>query len=74
MNDFGRTLVLVGFLVAAAGGLFILLPRFGLNLGRLPGDLKWQFGNLTCFVPLGTMLLLSILLTVILNLLSRFNR
>lgn len=74
MNDLGRTLVLIGLLIAAAGGLLALLSRFGLAPGRLPGDFRWQFGSLTCFVPLGTTILLSILLTLLLNLFSRFNR
>jgi hypothetical protein len=40
-------------------------------LGRLPGDLSWQRGNSTFYVPLVTCLLLSVVLSVILALLRR---
>jgi hypothetical protein len=72
MNDIGRILVLVGGVLLVAGGLIILLPRLGLPLGRLPGDLRFETGQFTCLIPLATSIILSIVLTVGLNLLVRF--
>jgi hypothetical protein len=74
MPDLGRLLIAVGIILLVVGGLFVFLPRFGINIGRLPGDL--QFGNdqITCLVPIATSILLSIILTVVLNLLVRFFR
>lgn len=72
MNDFGRILVGLGLLLLIVGGLFILLPRLGLNIGRLPGDFRFQFGQTTCLIPLASSILLSILLTLALNILGRF--
>ncbi len=43
----------------------------GINLVNLPGDIRLQGENLTCLVPIASMILLSILLTVILNLVMR---
>jgi hypothetical protein len=40
-------------------------------LGRLPGDIRIDSGNVKVFAPLGTMLLISLILTIVLNLLSR---
>jgi len=72
MTDIGRILIILGVVLLVAGGLFIMLPRFGLPLGRLPGDLRFETGQFTCFIPIATSIILSILLTISLNLLARF--
>jgi hypothetical protein len=72
MNDFARILMLVGLLTFVIGGLFYLLPRLGLPLGKLPGDIRIERGSLTCLVPIATSILFSVLLTIGLNLLIRF--
>lgn len=74
MPDLGRLLIAVGIILLVAGGLFVFLPRLGINLGRLPGDLQFGDGQTTCLVPIATSILLSIILTIVLNLLSRFFR
>ena len=51
------------------GGLFLLLGRLGLD--RLPGDLVFRRGNLTVYFPVGIMILLSVVGTIVLNLLLR---
>ena len=65
----GRMLVLMGIMLAAFGLLLMFFGHF--NLGRLPGDIVWKRGNFTFFFPLATSILISILLTVILNLVLR---
>jgi hypothetical protein len=72
MSDLGRLLILFGVVLVVVGGLLLLLPRLGVSLGKLPGDLRFEVGQLTCFVPLATSIILSILLTIGLNLLGRF--
>jgi hypothetical protein len=69
----GRTLFVAGLLLAAVGLLLLLAPRVPF-LGRLPGDLSYQRGNLRLYVPLTTCIILSLLLTLLLTLLSRFRR
>ncbi|HEY4717774.1 MAG TPA: DUF2905 family protein [Anaerolineales bacterium] len=71
MTDLGRVLIVLGVVLLVAGGL-ILLPRLGLSLGRLPGDLRFETGQFTCLIPIATSILLSLLLTLGLNLLGRF--
>ena len=51
------------------GGIFLLLGRFGLD--RLPGDLVFRRGNFTVYAPIGLMIVVSIVLTVLLNLFLR---
>jgi len=58
----GKTLVLVGLVVAGVGVLMML----GVPLGRLPGDFSVRRGNISFYFPLATSIILSILLTLIL--------
>ena len=74
MNDLGRLLVGLGLVLLVAGGLLLLLGRTGFPLGRLPGDISYKSKNLSVYFPLGTSILLSILLSVVFYLLSRFRR
>ena len=62
-----RTLVLVGLVIAAIGGLMML----GLPLGRLPGDIVVQRGRGSFYFPIVTCVVLSVLLTVLLSLFRR---
>ncbi len=62
----GVVLVLIGLTLLAAGRL----PW----IGRLPGDILIERDNLTIFIPLGTMLVVSLVLTIIANLLARWWR
>jgi hypothetical protein len=73
-SDLGRLLIGVGLVLLIAGGLLLLLGRSGLPLGRLPGDISYRGKNLSVYVPLGTSILLSVVLSLIFYLLSRFRR
>ena len=70
----GRMILLLGILLAAAG-LFLLfgkhLPGF---LGRLPGDITLRRGNVRVYIPLGTCILLSLALTLVVAFLSWWRR
>ncbi len=76
MENLGRWLVGAGVLLVLAGAAVWLLGRAGLPLGDLPGDLTWQSesGRTRILVPLGTMLLVSLVLTILLNVLLRLFR
>lgn len=69
----GRILLVVGLVVAAAGLLLLLAGQIpGLDrLGRLPGDVSFERGPVTVFVPIVTSLVISLLLTIVLNLFLR---
>ena len=70
MQPIGRLLIVAGLALAVIGAVLVLGPRIPL-LGRLPGDFHIETENVRVFVPLGTMLLLSLILTIVLNLLNR---
>jgi hypothetical protein len=74
MNDLGRLLIALGIVLLIAGGLLLLLSRTGLPVGRLPGDISYRGKNLSVYFPLGTSVLLSIVLSLVFYLLSRFRR
>lgn len=65
----GGMLVVAGLLVAVLGGLLWLLG--GLGLGRLPGDIFWRRGDVNVYVPIATCVVISAVLTLVLNLLVR---
>lgn len=69
MSDVGRFLVVLGIVLALVGGALVLGGRLG--LGRLPGDLSFGKGNARVYVPVATSIVVSVVLTVVLNLLSR---
>jgi multisubunit Na+/H+ antiporter MnhG subunit len=69
LEGVGKLLIGGALVLLVLGGLFLLLGRFGLE--RLPGDLVFRRGNLTVYFPIGLMILLSIVGTIVLNILFR---
>jgi hypothetical protein len=67
--DVGRILLVVGLLIAGVGLLAVV--GFRIPLGNLPGDIRIEGENGTIVIPIGTMIVISIVLTVVLNLLVR---
>jgi predicted MFS family arabinose efflux permease len=63
----GKTLVIIGLIIAGLG----LAIMAGLPLGRLPGDFTVRRGAFTFYFPLATSILLSLLLTLLLQWLRR---
>jgi hypothetical protein len=70
MQDLGRMLVVLGVVIALVGGVLMLAGRVP-GIGRLPGDIHVQRGNWTFYFPLGTSIVLSLLLTLVLWLIGR---
>ena len=72
LSSAGRLLLFAGAILIAAGLLFMALGRIpGLRLGHLPGDIRVEGSGFSCFFPLATMIILSLVLTLALNLLIR---
>ena len=72
LSQLARIVALFGLVLLIAAGTLFLLDRFGLPLGSLPGDIKLKRGNFTCVVPIISSLIISGVLTILLNLLIRF--
>jgi hypothetical protein len=74
MTEIGRLLVFFGIALVVIGSIVILLGRSGLPLGRLPGDIVYRGKHTTFYFPLATCILLSVVLSLILFIVSRFKR
>jgi len=74
MTELGKLLVMLGGIVVIIGLVLLLAGRFDLPLGRLPGDFSYRGKHTTFYFPLGTSIVLSIILSLILWLLNRGHR
>jgi hypothetical protein len=74
MTDLGKLLVVIGGLLVLAGLVVILIGRTGLPLGKLPGDITYRGKSTTVYFPLATSVLISVVLSLVLYLVSRFRR
>jgi ABC-type Na+ efflux pump permease subunit len=74
MTTLGKTLIVAGVLIAAAGLVVMLLGRIGIPLGRLPGDVLYRGKRTTFYFPLATSLLLSVLLSLAFYVIGRMRR
>jgi len=66
----GRALVVIGVFITVLGAIMLLTPRVPW-LGRLPGDIVIHRDDLTIYIPLTTMLLVSVVLSVVLSIIGR---
>ena len=64
----GKWLMIIGIVVLAVGAALQFAPWLVNWFGRLPGDLRFGSGNTRVFIPITSMLLVSIILTIIVNL------
>ncbi len=67
MSDFGRLLMVFGLMLVIVGALLTFAGR----MPRLPGDILIRRDTYSIYVPIATSILLSIILTILLNLMFR---
>jgi hypothetical protein len=65
-----RSLIIIGLFLVAVGVLWLVFPKALNWFGRLPGDINIQNGNTRVFIPIVSMLLVSVALTAIVNLVA----
>lgn len=70
LSSLAKMLILLGAFLLAGGAILLLLGKF-FPSGGLPGDILYQKGNFTFFFPVVTCLILSLILTLLLNILFR---
>jgi hypothetical protein len=74
MENLAKYLVIGGIILIVAGGGIYLAAKFGLPLGRLPGDIHIENGNFSFYFPLASSILISVLLTIIVNIIIRISK
>lgn len=70
----GRLFITLGIALIIAGVLVLALQRVGFGLGRLPGDFAYRGRNVQVWFPLGTCIVLSVVLSLVFYLLSKLHR
>ena len=75
LTNIARILAVFGIVVLVSAGVLYLISHFEIPLGNLPGDLIIKRDKFTCFVPLVSSLIVSVVLTLLINLvLSIFRK
>jgi hypothetical protein len=74
MADFGRLLIIIGLVIVFAGIVILIAVRYFPWFGNLPGDFRYESESFRLYFPLATMILISILGTIILNIIIRIFR
>jgi hypothetical protein len=69
----GKSLVIIGGVLVLLGGLLWLASKVSF-LGHLPGDIRIERPGFTCLIPLGSSILISVALTVLLNVVIQIVR
>ena len=72
MENISRFIVLAGVVLIVVGAILFGLAKLNIPLGHLPGDIRIDGANGSFYFPVVTCIILSIVLSVILNLLGRF--
>jgi len=72
MESIARYLMIGGIVLFLIGGGVYLAVKFGIPLGRLPGDIHIEGENGSFYFPVTTSILVSVLLTILLNVIVRF--
>jgi len=71
LTAIGKAMLWLGGLLMLGGLVVLVVNKLNLPLGRLPGDIKLEGERGTFYFPLATSLLISILLTILLNLIGK---
>lgn len=74
LREFGRTLLLLGFVLAGVGALLFFSGRLPFRLGRLPGDIVHRGEHSTFYFPIVSCLVISVVLSVLFWLISHLRR
>jgi hypothetical protein len=73
MERLGKSVIIIGAIIIVAGIVIWLLGDKLRFLGRLPGDIRIERENFKVFIPITTMILVSVVLSLILWLIQRFK-
>lgn len=75
MHQVGKLLMVTGAILLILGALFLVSAKFtGLGLGRLPGDIRIEREKYRIYLPLGTSILISLVLTLVWSLIAYLRR
>ena len=70
----GKSLIVLGLAIAAAGALMLFTDKLPFKLGRLPGDIAIEKGNSGFYFPITTSILVSVVLSLVLWAIGKIGR
>ena len=71
--ELGKYLILIGFSIIILGFIVLISSKFSF-FGNMIGDIKYQNNNVKFYFPFTSMILISVVLSILLNILYRFFR
>lgn len=71
MEQIGKWIMIGGGVIILIGAGMYLAGKFGIPIGRLPGDIRYQSENVSVYFPITTMIIISVVLSVALNLIGK---
>ena len=74
LRELGKTLVVIGIVIVAAGLLLAIDGKLPFRLGRLPGDIAYQGRHGSFYFPVVTCIVLSVALTLLFWVINLFRR
>ena len=74
MSDIGRILLILGAVILITGAVLLVGGRLFPWLGNLPGDIRYESENFKLYIPITTMIVISVVGTIVLNILIRIFR
>jgi hypothetical protein len=74
VSDLGKLLIILGGVIVLVGLGMVVAGRANIPLGRLPGDFVYRGKNTTVYFPLGTSIVVSVVLSVLMYLVGRVRR
>jgi hypothetical protein len=70
LEPLGRSLIVLGIIIVIVGAVLVVGPRIPF-LGRLPGDIRIEREGMTIYIPIATMILVSVVASIVLAILAR---
>jgi H+/Cl- antiporter ClcA len=74
MAEMGRWLIFIGLIIAITGVVILMADRLFPWLNDMPGNISFEGENYKVYIPLGAMILVSVIGTIILNIILRIFR
>ncbi|MBL8077583.1 MAG: DUF2905 domain-containing protein [Anaerolineales bacterium] len=74
METLARYLIIGGVVLILIGGGVYLASKFGIPLGRLPGDIRIEGENGSFYFPVTSSILVSVILSIVLNIISHLSK
>lgn len=74
MAEIGKSIIFIGIIIVIIGVLLLFSDKLPFNLGRLPGDISYKKENFSFYFPITTSILISIILSILFYIFSKFFR